>query len=88
MGRIVCSRRVVRNAPTIGDALAAAARYFALQSTGAGLVLTTTGSEAHLVYTIFDPTVALHPRTPSSCSVCSFVRYATRWASPAGGHAR
>jgi AraC-like DNA-binding protein len=53
---------VVRNAPTIGDALAAAARYFALQSTGAGLVLTTTGSEAHLVYTIFDPTVALHPQ--------------------------
>lgn len=51
---------VVRNAPTIGDALAAAARYFALQSTGAGLALVTAGREARLVYTMFDPTVAHH----------------------------
>lgn len=54
--------RVVRNAATIGDALAAAARYFGLQSTGAGLALVTGGGETRLVYTIFDPTVAHHPQ--------------------------
>jgi AraC-like DNA-binding protein len=54
--------RVIRNAPTIGDALAAAARYFGLQSTGGGLALVVGGGDAHLVYTIFDPTVAQHPQ--------------------------
>lgn len=53
---------LVLNAPTVGDALAAAARYFGLQSTGAGLVLDAAGRETQLVYSIFDPTVALHPQ--------------------------
>lgn len=48
------------NSPTLGSALANACRYLPLETTGAATQLLVEGRDAHIVYALTDPTIAMH----------------------------